>query len=105
MRSLIGDDGKRLIFLHNDSWICSAKASAAETKTYDRPFFIPADWLTTDMKMMTGVTCKGDIIFVKRDEVAVITRGLGNIEQEGSNMQPPGNRQLLLKGKMSSRRT
>jgi len=82
VRSLIGSDGKRLIFLHSNGWVSSAKARVAETDRYNRHSFIPANWLTTNVTMMTEVTPNGDIIFVKRDEVAVIKRGLENIERE-----------------------
>ena len=94
VQSLIGDDGKRLIFLHNNGWICSAEARSGNVDEYARHFFVPAHWLTTNVKLMTEVTRKGDIIFVRRDEVAVIKRGLENIEQEVSNA--PGKRSLLL---------
>ncbi len=90
MKSVIGNDGKRLVFLHSDSWI----SSVAKVQGYARHFFVPADWLTTNAKLMTEVTRHGDIIFVKRDEVAVIKRGLENIEQEVSNV--PWKRPSLL---------
>ena len=97
VRSLIGDDGKRLVFLHSNSWISSAEASAANNDGYARHFFFPADWLTSNVKLMTEVTRNGDIIFVKRDEVAVIKRGLENVEQEVSNTHTtPGKRPSLL---------
>ena len=35
--------------------------------------------------MMIEVTCHGDIIYVKRDEVAVIKRGLVNSELQHPN--------------------
>ena len=94
VKSLIGGDGKRLVFLHSNGWISSAESRAATVEEYDRHFFVPADWLTTNAKLMTEVTRKGDIIFVKRDEVAVIKRGLENIEQEVGNA--PGKRPSLL---------
>lgn len=88
VRSVIGSDGTRLVFLDSQGWVASAEARATKTDEYNRHFFIPADWLTTNVTMMTAVTCHGDIIFVIRDEVAVIKRGLENTEQgmgEGSN--------------------
>ena len=97
VKSLIGDYGKRLVFLNTNSWISSAEARVANVDGYARHFFVPADWLTTNVKLMTEVTRNGDIIFVKRDEVAVIKRGLENIEQEVSNA--PGKRPSLLGGK------
>lgn len=97
VKSLIGDDGERLIFLHSNSWVSSAEVSAAKTDEYARHFFFPADWLTTNVELMTEVTRNGDIIFVKRDEVAVIKRGLENVEPKVNNARTaPGKRPSLL---------
>lgn len=75
---LIGAYGQRLVFLHSSGWVCST-----DSKTFEviRHFFIPADWLSTNINLMIEVTRNGDIIFVKRDEVAVIKRGLDTSEQ------------------------
>ena len=78
---LIGASGQRLIFLHSDNWICSADPETTSANEYIRHFFLPADWLTTNIEFMIQVTCQGDIVFVKRDEVAVIKRGLESTEQ------------------------
>lgn len=94
VKTLIGDNGQRLIFLRSDSWICSANPESANSDHYDRHFFLPADWLSTTIKLMIEVTHDGDIIFVKRDEVAVIKRGLDNIEEEAGSK--PGKRPSLL---------
>lgn len=102
VRSLIGSDGRRLVFLRSNGWVSSAEAGAAKTDRYDRHFFIPSDWLTTNVNMMTDVTPEGDIIFVKRDEVAVIKRGLENIERDTSDApQQPGKRPSLVGRKKS----
>ena len=97
VRSLIGTDGRRLVFLHSNSWVSSAEAKAKATDDCNRHFFIPADWLTSNVKMMTEVTCKGDIIFVKGDEVAVIRRGLQNVEPQADSLREvPSKRPSLL---------
>lgn len=70
---LIGAYGQRLVFLHSSGWICSTDS---ETFNVIRHFFVPADWLSTNVNLMIEVTRNGDIIFIKRDEVAVIKRGL-----------------------------
>lgn len=101
VKTLIGDDGQRLVFLRSDSWIFSADPESANADHYDRHFFLPADWLSTDIKLMIKVTHDGDIIFVKRDEVAVIKRGLDNIEEEAGSK--PGKRPSLL-GREGGRR-
>ena len=70
---LIGAFGQRLTFLHSSGWVCSTDA---ESLDITRHFFIPADWRSTNIELMIEVTQHGDIVFVKRDEVAVIKRGL-----------------------------
>ena len=82
VESLIGAYGQRLVFLHSSGWVCSTDA---ETFNIARHFFIPADWLSTNNNLMIEVTRNGDIIFVKRDEIAVIKRGLDTNEQGSSN--------------------
>ena len=94
VKALIGDEGQRLVFLRSDGWISSADPECASTDHYDRHFFLPADWLSTNVKLMIDVTRKGDVIFVKRDEVAVIKRGLDNIEEQADSK--PGKRPSLL---------
>ena len=86
---LIGTYGQRLIFLQNQTgWICSADLDDLdEGEHYDRHFFLPGDWLSaaSSTDLMLQVTSEGHIIFVKRDEVAVIRRGLETSEQRPSN--------------------
>ena len=106
VRCLIGYDGKRLVFLHSNGWVSSAQARAVDTDQYDRHFFIPADWLTSNVNMMTEVTRNGDIIFVKRHEVAVIKHGLENIESETTDAPTkPGKRPSLVGRRSSPLRT
>lgn len=94
VKTLVGDDGQRLVFLRSDGWISSADPKSARADHYDRHFFLPADWLSSNMKLMIQVTRDRDIIFVKRDEVAIIKRGLDNIEEEAGSK--PGKRPSLL---------
>jgi WD40 repeat protein len=85
---LIGAYGQRLVFLHASGWICSAESQVldmgSENSRYIRHFFLPADWLSTSGELMIEVLQNGDIVFVKRDEVAVIKRGLESNE-DGSH--------------------
>lgn len=86
VETLIGSPSThRLLFLHSDNWICSVGPETTSLDQYARHFFLPADWLTTNVGIMMDVTKRGDILFVKRDEVAVIKKGLGGNEQN-SNM-------------------
>ncbi|KAL9136204.1 MAG: hypothetical protein Q9175_002593 [Cornicularia normoerica] len=101
VKTIIGDDGQRLVFLRSDDWISSADPESANADQFDRHFFLPADWLSTNIKLIIKVTHDGDILFVKRDEVAVIKRGLDNVEEEAGSK--PGKRPSLL-GRESGKR-
>ena len=77
---LIGSNGQKLVFLHGSGWVCSVDPQATGLGHSVRHFFFPADWLSTDARLMIQITRKSDIIFVKRDEVAVVKRGLETSE-------------------------
>ena len=102
VKTLVGSDGQRLVFLQNNSWISSANPHITSVDGYVRHFFLPADWLCTNTELMMDMTNSGDIIFVKRDEVAVIKRGLDSIEQGSQNLS--GKRPSLLAGTKHSMR-
>lgn len=95
VKYLIGEHKQRLVFLHSSGWICSSNLQSSTADGYDRHFFLPADWLSTNNDLMIGLTRNGDVIFVKRDEVAVIKRGLENVEV---GFVAPGKRPALLAG-------
>ncbi len=95
VKNLIGEQGQRLVFLHGSGWICSANLQSSSMDEYHRHFFLPADWLSTNDDLIFGLTRNGDIIFVKRDEVAVIKRGLDNVEP---SFNEPAKRPPLLAG-------
>lgn len=71
---LIHADDQKLVFLHSDNWICSTDPDKAGN--FIRHFFLPADWLTSNVDLMIELTPTENILFVKGDEVAVIKRGL-----------------------------
>jgi WD40 repeat protein len=85
---LIHADDQKLVFLHSDNWICSTDPE--KPSNVIRHFFLPADWLTSNVDLMIEMTPAENILFAKRDEVAVIKRGLRNREQSVS--QSNGNR-------------
>ena len=66
----------RLIFLHKSNWVCAADSATAKADMYIPHFFFPADWLSPNAESIIEVTSKGDIVLVKRDEIAIIKRGL-----------------------------
>ncbi|KAL8845694.1 MAG: hypothetical protein Q9221_009152 [Calogaya cf. arnoldii] len=78
---LIGSDGQKLVFLHGSRWVCSVDAQATGIEHFVRHFFFPADWLSTDAPLIIKITKRSDIIFAKRDEIAVIKRGLETSER------------------------
>ena len=106
MKFLIGNDGQRVIFLQNSGWICSAKIQISSNAAIhvSRHFFFPKDWLSTNTDLLCAVTRNGDILFVKQDEVAIIKRGLQNVEPELNANEAPGKRPSL-QGKRSSNLT
>ena len=67
-------------------------------------FFFPAEWLSTNTDLLYAVNHTGDILFVKHDEVAVIKRGLQNVEPE-PNEEALGKRPSLQAKKHSSNLT
>ncbi|KAL8895234.1 MAG: hypothetical protein Q9192_003767 [Flavoplaca navasiana] len=73
---LIRSDGEKLVFLHGSRCVCSVNAQATGIEHFVRHFFFPANWLSTDAPLIIKITNRNDIIFVKRDEIAVIKRGL-----------------------------
>ena len=82
MRCVIGAHRQRLVFLDSNGWVCSADVGGPPNDDrYTRHFFIPTDWLSAGTNLMIDMTCNGDIIFVKRHEIAIIKRGLETSEQ------------------------
>jgi WD40 repeat protein len=88
---LIGTYEQRLVFLHSSGWICTADLEASSLEHYTRHFFIPIDWISGGVDLMIEVTCNGDVVFVKRHEVAIIRRGLEAIQQRPASpwKRPP----------------
>lgn len=78
---LIGSDRQKLVFLHGSGWVCSVDTQATSLEHFIRHFFFPADWLSTDTPLIIEITRRSDIVFVKRDEIAVIKRGLETSER------------------------
>lgn len=72
---IIGNVGRQLLFLDKKMWVCSFDLEKFKGE-YSRHFFIPEDWLSVNRGMILKVTSKGDLVFVKRDEIAIIQRGL-----------------------------
>jgi hypothetical protein len=61
------------VYLTHDGWIWSTDLHTAAAI---RHFFLPADWLCANGELIIEVTANGDLIFAKKDELAVIKRDL-----------------------------
>jgi WD40 repeat protein len=76
---LIGSVGRRLIFLNRRMWICSLDLESFSGEYYQH-CFIPDDWLNANWNFILKVTNKGDLVFVKKSEIAIIKRALDSKE-------------------------
>ncbi len=73
---VIGGCDARLVFLDAKRWVCSVDTSQAPLRYYLRHFPIPSDWESQQVKLIMAVTRNEDILFVRHNEVAIISRGL-----------------------------
>ncbi|KAI9780421.1 MAG: hypothetical protein M1839_006695 [Geoglossum umbratile] len=74
---LIGVIDSRLVFLNKDLWVCSLNMNGRDSECI-RHMFIPDEWINTKNRLIFQLTTKGDLIFAKRDEIAVIKRALAS---------------------------
>ena len=76
---VIGIFRDRLVFLHQEGWICSVKAAGMRGRGNEKLMFHfapPVDWLRTNHEPLVRITKLGDILFAVKGEVAVVKRGL-----------------------------
>ncbi|KAL1868420.1 hypothetical protein VTK73DRAFT_3714 [Phialemonium thermophilum] len=75
---LIGSCDSRFVFLNKDLWVCSLRMLDGPRPGVQltRHFFLPADWAKDPRSLRTAITKRGDILFVKGGEVAVIKHWL-----------------------------
>lgn len=76
VRSIVGDYKSRLVFLLDSGWVCTATPQNFVSGSFSHHFFLPDEWLSTNLELLLGINQKGDFIFVKGHEVAVIRNGL-----------------------------
>ncbi|KAI0156577.1 hypothetical protein GGR57DRAFT_501627 [Xylariaceae sp. FL1272] len=78
---IIGMFRDRVVFLHMDGWVCSAKVNGmrGEGEGVMHHFAPPEDWLQTSRELLITISKAGDILFVVKGEVAVVKRGLARI--------------------------
>ena len=91
MEHLIGTFGRKLLFLDQRMWICSLELDSFDgggggggegggSGEYSRHCFIPDDWFNANSLPLLKVTSKGDLVFARKHELAVITRVLDHWE-------------------------
>ena len=107
---LLGVFAHRIVFLHQDGWVCSADAHSFDEEYYDRHFFFPSDWVSSSINGSTGagtsghlmlaVLRNGVIVFVQRHELAIIKRGMEYFEH-GQSRSRPGSRPSLSRSVVS----
>lgn len=73
---VIGTYGNNVVFLHNDGWVCTADQNGFNSDGFKRHFAPPADWLKRNGELIIRVSKRGDIVWARGDEVAVIQRSL-----------------------------
>ncbi|RKK89759.1 hypothetical protein BFJ68_g16634 [Fusarium oxysporum] len=76
IRHVIGGYGPKLLFVDLNRWVCSIDSNQGDCKFYLRHFPIPSDWQSQQRRLQMSVTQHGDILFVRMNEVAVISQGL-----------------------------
>jgi WD40 repeat protein len=73
--------GRLLIFISGSGWICSVNFDTpAPFESFQRHFFVPCAWLSTRAAIISMVTARKDILFVRGHEVAIVKRGLETAE-------------------------
>lgn len=70
---IIGVKGSKLYFLDKDLWICSVALGTEGAKCVHH-MFIPDEWLKANNRLLFLLMGKGELGFVKRDEIIVIKR-------------------------------
>lgn len=80
VKTIIGIYAERLVFLNVNNWVCSIELGSAEA-VCSRHFFIPNDWVSLVRELIFDVGPRGEILFVKRADIAIIRRGLETTEK------------------------
>ncbi|KAI0016137.1 hypothetical protein F4780DRAFT_783496 [Xylariomycetidae sp. FL0641] len=103
VESIVGVANERAVFLGADNWVCSAEigmpasprpvgAVTEEDLSDDsaavRHFFIPDEW--AGLRVLIEVRRSGEIVFVKRADLAVLRGGLEITDKGIFNSRPRG---------------
>jgi hypothetical protein len=74
-------DAKTVIYVAN--WNVGASVGTdtpAPYESFQRHFFVPLAWLSTPTNIISMVTTRKDILFVRGYEVAIVRKGLETVE-------------------------
>ncbi|KXG50320.1 uncharacterized protein PGRI_062870 [Penicillium griseofulvum] len=80
--AVIGTLDERLVYIDSEYWVCSTNLKESDEPAA-RHFFIPNNWLPSIDQLLLDLGRAGEIIFVKRNELVIIKRGL-DIRHQGS---------------------
>ncbi|KAI9841475.1 MAG: hypothetical protein M1830_007856, partial [Pleopsidium flavum] len=68
---------EKLVFLDNESWICTFRLRSGDTASaIHRHFFLPRDWLNSESLELCSVMPDGTFLCPRNGEVAVIRSGV-----------------------------
>ncbi|KAH7322926.1 WD40-repeat-containing domain protein [Stachybotrys elegans] len=75
---------ERLVFIQNSNWVCTVDAKGSTEGRISSHFFFPVDWMSmaSHSGLIVEVTRRGEVLMVRKDEVAVVRRGLNRTEFE-----------------------
>lgn len=77
IKAIVGSFKSFVIFLNFEGWICSLDIEGtSRKKAYTKHFIIPYGWHSTGAELIIRCTAQGHIILARRDEIAVLQRGL-----------------------------
>jgi len=72
---LVGCLGRKLLFFDRRMWVYSLDLEAFNGEYYQH-CFMPDEWLSASLNLTLEVTRSGDLVFVKKNEIAVIKGAL-----------------------------
>jgi WD40 repeat protein len=72
----VGVQGTKIFFIDLESWFCSLDAKTFTGQEYARHFFVPSDLLGGNLGMLSAATSRGEVVFCKDGELAIVKNGL-----------------------------
>ena len=79
---LIGAFDTKVVFLDRSLWVCSIDITTFQRNPhYSRHFFIPWDWMSTSGDPVLEINAYKDLIFAKKDEIAIVKRGFARVAE------------------------